>query len=133
MYTGRFALILLLLLSPLAASSQLPAVRGSKGSAPSFYGLTEAQIESRFGKPDDKIVKPDLSTEWNYGKSIFFFAEGKVNAWSDTGELAQREDELSLQKDPVRRDDSLLGEWVNPWTPGKRRSASSNVLDELEH
>ncbi|MFN8390556.1 MAG: hypothetical protein U0136_09725 [Bdellovibrionota bacterium] len=105
---------------PSAATSLSPVLTGAKPKAASFYGLTASQVEARFGKPDQKISKTDGAEEWSYGKSVLFFLSGKVNAWSDAGELNNREEAASLKKAPVDHDDALSGDWPNPWTPGKK-------------
>jgi hypothetical protein len=123
------AAILILTAATPAAAQTITAP--SKNAAQSYYGLTQAQIEMRFGGPDRKLEKSGGGSEWSYGNSVFFFTEGKVNAWSDGGELRQREDENALRQEPSRHDDALSGEWENPWTPGKKKQPDLAGIDFL--
>ena len=115
-----------ILLLVLAALGQLPLcahisiAQNNPQKAERLDGLSYAEAETKFGKPDDKIEKSSGGAEWKYGSSTLFFSGGKIMAWSDAGELKTRERRVDLEKAPVKHDDSLSGEWENPWTPGKR-------------
>ncbi len=98
-----------------------PSQHSTSNRPASLYGLSESQITDRYGKPDDVKTKSDKSAEWFYGQSSVFFLEGRVSAWSDAGELQQRERLTALQADKHQRDDSLSEQWVNPWTPPAKR------------
>ena len=102
---------------------------GARTSA--LYGMNEAQIGERFGRPDDVRKKSEDSVEWIYGQSTVFFIQGKVSAWSDAGELAQRERLSALQSDKALRDDSLSDQWVNPWTPPGRAAPPTDSLTDV--
>jgi len=56
-------------------------------------GLSSDEIVSRFGKPDRKQESKQRKTQsWWYGKSVVFFEESRVTAWtSGSGELAARQ------------------------------------------
>lgn len=95
----------------------------------SYYGLSQSQIEERFGKADSERKKPNGSTEWVYGHSSMFFIDGKVSAWSDVGELSQRERIHSIKTEKPASDDSLSGVWQNPWTPPARGKGTDDTLD----
>ena len=97
----------------------------------SFYGLTEGQVTSRFGKPDEVTTKSNGGAEWSYGRSVIFFSGGKVMAWSDAGELQQREKIALLKSDKTKRDDSLSEEWANPWTPPKKGPKLERAIEEF--
>jgi len=74
-------------------------------------------------------MKPNGSLEWTYGRSSIFFLEGKVTAWSDVGELSQRERIRSVKSEKPNSDDSLSGVWKNPWTPPARDKVPDDNLD----
>ena len=101
---------------PIFAAAQNLTVQTAPART-SYYGLSQNQIEERFGKPDSERKKPNGSLEWNYGHSSIFFIDGKVSAWSDVGELNQRERIHSVKSEKPITDDSLSGIWQNPWTP----------------
>lgn len=125
------ALCVLLFADPVSAQGlEQGSVPAAKGTT-SFYGLTTGQVKTRFGDPDEVRNKPSGSTEWSYGRSVIFFSNDKVTAWSDAGELVQREKMALLKSDRSKRDDTLSEEWVNPWTPPKRGVARSAGIDEM--
>ena len=97
----------------------------------SYYGQTEAQMTARFGRPDEVRNKTNGSSEWLYGQSTLFFSGGKVSAWSDAGELAQRAQVNTLKRDDRQASDDLSGQWENPWTPPRRKGSASASLQDV--
>lgn len=114
--------ILLLLISVVPAWAQNAAVdEGLKGMSPE-------EVLERFGKPDRSDESVEERQIWYYGKSMILFNNGKVSAWSNTGELQGRNN-LSTIRDK-RRVNSFAANWVNVWTPIDRLSAN-DVIQSL--
>ena len=128
---GRIVVLVLgfyFLVIPFSASAENLTVQTAPART-SYYGLSQSQIEDRFGKADSERKKPNGSVEWMYGRSSMFFLDGKVTAWSDVGELSQRERIHSIKTEKPINDDSLSGVWQNPWTPPARDKSADDTLD----
>lgn len=103
---------------PLAACSTALAQPASGKGKLALAGVAAAEIERRYGKPDE--VRKDTAGRdvWHYGASSIFLADEKVTAWVDQGELAKRESAIAMKPSTsAKRSDDLREEWVNPWTP----------------
>lgn len=101
-------------------------------------GLSKDDLVRYLGKPDQVSStlmgsnSDDLRAEWRYGNSLVFLVDGKVTAWSDSGDLDSRRLISSLQPKNARgrlKDDSLDG-WKNAWEQ-EDEVTSDEVVSEL--
>jgi hypothetical protein len=103
-------------------------------------GLSQDELMKYLGKPD-QIAKQGASadstsdkkrSEWRYGNSLVFIVDGKVTAWSDSGDLEARKLVSSLQPKNGRgrlKDGGLEG-WKNAWQK-EEEVTSDQVVSEL--
>jgi hypothetical protein len=123
-----FAVLFLLWPVVLAAQTDLSA------KPVPVFGLKNLSVEEiikRFGPPDQKRASPNGRESWVYGKSIIFFSEGKVTAWSDAGEFAERKNLAQIQAPPEKDEKDLSQVWINPWTPNSMEHAQDEVLQDI--
>jgi hypothetical protein len=92
--------------SPAAADDRLTY------SEESLLNLSSEELVRRLGRPDSKISAGERE-EWRYGNSIIFLIGNRVNAWSDSGDLANRR-LLSGLRAGSRPSIELIG-WRNSW------------------
>ncbi len=97
-------------------------------------GLSREELIRYLGKPD-QILTPASNpsrAEWRYGNSLIFLVDGKVSAWSDSGDLEERKLISSLQPKNARGrlKDSNLDGWKNAWEK-EDEVTSDEVVDDL--
>lgn len=102
-------------------------------------GLSKEELTKYLGKPD-QVSSSTLNgsddqnyrAEWRYGNSLVFLVNGRVTAWSDSGDLESRELVSSLQPKNGRgrlKDIGLDG-WKNAWEK-EDDITSEEVVSEL--
>lgn len=94
-------------------------------------GLTGAEVKTRFGEPDEIKNDSSRSEAWYYGKSLIIFEDGKVEGWSDAGQLRGREN-LAAIRSSSSDYDLFLRRWVNAWTLRKPLEPQQVVLDLMK-
>lgn len=93
-------------------------------------GMKASQVRALVGQPDNREITGDSSSTWNYGKSMIFFRDKVVVAWSDSGDLQSRAN-LALIRDTRKSDFHVFSKrWKNMWTPREELS-QKEVLREL--
>jgi hypothetical protein len=127
---NRIFFIVLFLLWPLVLFAQTDS-----GAKPvpvfSLKNLSVEEIGKRLGPPDQKRASANGRESWVYGKSIVFFSEGKVTAWSDAGEFTERKNLAQIQASSEKEEENLSQIWINPWTPNSMEHAQDEVLEEI--
>ena len=104
-------------------------------------GLSKDELVKYLGKPD-QISSPtskneaneNQRAEWRYGNSLVFLVDGKVTAWSDSGDLESRKLVSSLQSKGARArmKDAGLDGWKNAWEKEDEITSDEVVSDLLE-
>jgi hypothetical protein len=102
-------------------------------------GLSKDELIKYLGKPDqvstpssNDVNSSNPRAEWRYGNSLVFLIDGKVTAWSDSGDLESRKIVSSLQPKGGRgrlKDTGLAG-WKNAWEK-EEEITSDEVVSEL--
>jgi hypothetical protein len=91
-------------------------------------GISADELTAQLGKPDERSGDPS-SEKWKYGSSLVFLRDGKVTAWSDTGNLASRRTGRANFK---RKQERRVNDWAKAWEPQEslsRDKAIDSVLD----
>ena len=99
----------------------------------SYAGLTEEEVSLRLGPPDENRAAGDPQRQtWVYGRSLLFFTDGRVAAWSDNGDLRNRESLAKLRDNtvPKKREQAEERIWQNAWTP-RPRIPVEEVIDDI--
>mgnify|MGYP001579510534 CR=1 FL=1 len=132
-------LLTCLFLNPLTVASQPAPIEGSAGQPTDHIqlaylktGLSVAEVARGLGEPDRKggVGGPGVET-WYYGESMVLFADGKVSAWSDHGELSEREEMHQFDSsDPAASAPVEYPGWENAWTAEKLPDAAE-LLDTI--
>lgn len=103
-------------------------------------GLNKEELVKYLGKPDQisppssNNTDPKARAEWRYGNSLVFLIDGKVTAWSDSGDLESRKLVSSLQPKGGRarlKDGGLEG-WKNAWQKEDEITSDEVVSDLLD-
>lgn len=93
-----------------------------------YKGLGPVQVAQRLGAPDSKRSHGDGRESWVYGKSILFFQDERVTAWSDAGDLGARENLAAIRSSSQSDYELFSKHWKNVWTP----APDISVQDALE-
>lgn len=94
-------------------------------------GLTKKEILSKFGKPDRSQKKIPGRETWLFGQSMIFFSKEKVMAWTDSGELAQRNNLSAVRPLNPKGLARYSNSWENAWTPKSRQESREEVLKSM--
>jgi hypothetical protein len=126
-------------LTPLTAASQAARFDGLAGQPTDHIqlaylktGLSVAEVARALGEPDRKGGAGGPGVEsWYYGESMVLFADGKVSAWSDHGELSEREEMHQFDSsDSTASAPVEYHGWENAWTAEKLPDAAE-LLDTI--
>jgi len=104
--------------------------------------MSKDELVKYLGKPD-QISSPSTSStnstpspraEWRYGNSLVFLVDGKVTAWSDSGDLESRKLVSSLQPkgSRARMKEGGLEGWKNAWEKEDEVTSDEVVSDLLD-
>ncbi len=100
---------------------------------PLEFGLTMAEIQERYGAPDQKQIDQNRESErWHYGKSVVLFQAGKVSGWTyQPGDFEGRfRKESRVRGESVGEAPYLIHGWKDAW----RREieiTEEDAIDEL--
>lgn len=98
-----------------------------------FLGLTADAVTSLLGEPDIKRGESGGAREgWVYGNSLVFFAEGKVSAVSDSGDLLDRRKAKKLNQEELSHDPFRNEGWTEPWQPPEPTKPEDVVIDLMK-
>lgn len=93
-------------------------------------GSTLEQVRAVLGTPDAERNEAEGATSWVYGRSLVFFRNGRVTAWSNAGELEKRRNLARVAEDQGTEYEEFSSSWKNDWTPQKAQKPE-HVLREL--
>jgi hypothetical protein len=97
-------------------------------------GIGAKKVIYIVGEPEHKTIKDSSNSEsWHYGNSLLFMENGKLVAWSDSGELKElalaRKQEREKRAKKRQRKDRESG-WIDVWQPSPSLSPKE-VLDDI--
>ncbi len=106
--------------------------RFSDLSEASIRGISGEELTRRLGKPDSRQVNGSRA-EWRYGNSLVFLIDDLVTAWSDSGDLQNREMMAMLRRpDQTGVAKSFEPEgWVSAWQRERQVTSDDVVVDLL--
>ena len=138
-------LFIMLLTAPSGGAQPLTSSKRLGVQSRVLKGLSQKKIIELFGPPNRKYSSSQGSESWTYGSSIVFFTDGKVSAWSDSGELSHGQHVAAMQAShgftgsnsfDSGHNPADAGEltkrkhWKNAWTP-KQEISEKDVLDSI--
>ena len=143
---SKFFLLALPLLPPAMGTAELALAQeeanqdilpSERAPAPNIEpsglaGLSSEELVRKFGVPDKKSAD-GLRETWTYGQSEIFITDGRVSAWSDSGDLFGRRVKAGLSPRGAEKEEKPLpaGDgWVNAWQKEKKVT-SEEVIDEI--
>lgn len=98
-----------------------------------FLGLSADAVTSLLGEPDIKRGESGGAREgWVYGNSLVFFADGRVSAVSDSGDLLDRRKAKKLDQEEISHDPFRNEGWAEPWQPPEPTQPEDVVIDLMK-
>ena len=120
--------VAMLFFSPLNALAQS---EGSTQFLRSLRNLDSEEVEKIFGPADRQEELSDQRVSWWYGKSIIFFSQGRVYAWSDGGDLNSRRNLHQIKSKTSSEKNNSSQLWANDWTPPNKAQLEDGVLKQM--
>ena len=108
------------------SSSSAPVIKEHQPKT--LKGMSATEVENLFGEPDERRASKEGKETWLYGNSVILFRSGSVTAWSDAGEMSQRQNLASLKANQDAR--GARYRWKNSWEPTEGPTAD-DVLERL--
>ncbi len=97
----------------------------------SMRDLGAEEVLQHLGPPDRKQAVDEDRESWWYGKSIVFFNQGKVTAWSDSGDFTQRKNLSRIKAEQPQQNQEAFRQWPNDWTPPRADQLEDEVLRRI--
>ena len=126
-----FICLLLFEAMPTAAAAQSVQPSVPNTAPASLKDLSVEEVLKQFGPPDEKKQHSNDRESWFYGRSMIFFNQGKVSAWSNAGEISSRKNLAQIQAPAEEASPKRAENWLNDWTPNTAHRAQDEVLEEL--